>query len=335
MAVKLIDVSKKAGVSTATVSRVLNGSSLVVEKTRDKVMKVVRDLGYEPSHAARMLATNKTETIGAVFPYFGSGFFADLLRGVDDEARRHGYHLITSFSHGIKDTMQQVSSLGYGNRVDALVLLNLDIPTEFIEGLSELEMPVILLDRPASNNRLSSVTIDNVTPTLELTHHLIRDHECSSFIILTGAKDTYDAKERMYASLQAMRENGLSEDQVEFVHADFTEGGSVDAMKRWLSEKDLSAGLPDAIIAQNDTMALGAMDVLKQHGFSVPDDVKLVGFDDITAAHHLGLSSVRVDMFEMGKKAGHAAITQLTQGAGVTKIVHPAKFIPRRSCGCA
>src|SRR5437870_4247453 len=121
----LHDVCRRAGVSTATVSRVSNQSPLVADQTRARVLEAMRSLGYRPSHAARTLARQRTDLIGVVFPEIASGFFTEVLDGIDEVAARHNFHLMTGFSHGLSDEEQFVTRLLLERRVDALILMNL------------------------------------------------------------------------------------------------------------------------------------------------------------------------------------------------------------------
>jgi len=325
----LFDVSKRSGVSTATVSRVINGSSLVHERTRRKVLQAIQELGYRPSHAARTLARRKTDTIGVVFPQIDSGFFTEVLRGIDDVAAEHDFHLMTAFSHGRYDEEELVTRFLRESCVDALILLNLLLPNGFVRKSARSGMPIVLIDRPVAGTNLFSVSLDNQGGAWMAMLHLI-ERGYQPIAVIRGPTGSYDAEQRLLGCRKAATEAGLSLPGELVWPGAFTEASGRAAMQNGLKD---GRPLPEAILACNDEMAIGAWAVLREKGFDVPGDVALMGFDDHRLARHLGLSTIRVPMREMGRAAAQAAIQQVLTGKAMKQRVLEVELVVRRSCG--
>jgi LacI family transcriptional regulator len=328
--VTLFDICKKAGVSSATVSRVINQSPLVHARTRTRVMKAIRELGYHPSHAARMLARQKTDTIGVIFPDIAGGFYADVLGGIDDVAADSQYHIVTAFSHGDQDTKKLVGSFAQERRVDALIVMNLYPSTApVIKAAVRNGMPIVLLDRPVPGVKVPTISIDNVNGADAAMTHLL-DLGYRRIACITGPEDNYDAQQRLEGVRRALARTGvvLSDDLL--WPGNFGEESARKAVSTYLERWQ---SLPEAIFACNDAMAISAMATLQDHGYRVPDDVAIVGFDDIDAARHLGLTSVRVPMREMGTAAARAALDRIQNRETAHITLMPARLTVRRSCG--
>lgn len=326
----LFDVCKKSGVSTATVSRVVNGSPLVREETRARVQQAIESLGYHPSHAARTLARQRTEIIGAIFPEIASGFFAEVLHGMDGVATEHNFHLMTAFSHGQRDERELITRTLRERRVDALILMNLSLPDRFTRAAAKFGVPIVLIDRAVSGTNLFAVTIDNQAGAEAAINHLW-GHGYRKIAVLAGPAGSYDAEQRLMGCRRALRRGGVMLPESMIWRGAFTEASGREAMERWLRAE---RRLPEAIFATNDAMALGAWSVLRERGFRVPDDVALVGFDDTETARHVGLTSIHVPMREMGRAAAEAAVKQVLSGEAEKQRTLATHLVVRESCGC-
>lgn len=327
----LHDVCKRSGLSTATVSRVLNGSPLVREQTRARVLEAVEALGYRPSHAARTLARRRTDTIGVIFPEIASGFFSEVLRGIDAAAAEHNFHLMTAFSHSDRDERELVMRTVRERRADALILMNLSLPDDFVANAAGHGMPIVLIDRPAEGANLFAVTLDNFGGADAAMTHLL-GHGYRRVAVITGPGNSYDFQQRLAGCLQAAERAGIALSDDFVWQGSFTENSGAFAVARWLEAANRP---PEAIFASNDSMALGALGVLRERGLRVPEDVALVGFDNIDAARHLDLTTVSVPMREMGRAAAEAAIHQILSGEAQKHRVLATHLVVRRSCGCS
>jgi len=284
------DVAARAGVSVATVSRVLNGKELVREETTAQVLEAARSLRYVPNVAARSLSIRRSNTIGIVLPEVHGEFFSEVIRGVDVAARHAGYHILVSGSHSNIGEMMDVVEAMHG-RVDGLVVMAPDVA---VDSLSD-QVPLVLLN--SDDQERPAITIDNYGGARAMMRHLASlGHTRIAFI--TGPAQNADARERLRGYRQSMR--GRDSKPIE-VRGDFTEAAGFAAGQQIARMNPR----PTAIFAANDSMAIGALGALADEGVSVPRDVTVVGFDDIPIARYVApqLTTIGVDIAELGRRA--------------------------------
>jgi DNA-binding LacI/PurR family transcriptional regulator len=220
------------------------------------------------------------------------------------------------------------------HRADALVVLNpgdSSLPADLLQRAAKQNVPVVLIGRPSEVRSVSSVTMDNIGGAQLAMKHLF-EHGFDEVAVITGPRDNFDAQQRWLGCQRAAREAGVVLLREMVWPSTFTEEGGRLVMKRWL---DQGRRLPQAIMACNDAMALGALGVLQERGRRVPEDVALVGFDDIDASRYLGLTTVHVPMHALGRAAAELAL----QGIRAEPVDHermlPTNFVVRQSCGCS
>jgi len=331
MAATLHDICSSTGLSTATISRVLNNSPLVKEETRKKVKAAMKDLNYFPLASARALAGKRTGAIGVISPYVGSGFFTDLIVGVDHVAAERGVHVMMSFAHGLGDEVHLVSRFIQERGVDAIVLINLDIPGEFMADIKSDVIPLISVDTPVLEHGISSVSIGNRDGAHEMMSHLL-GHGYRDIVLFAGPEISYDSKERIAGCRDAVAEAGLSLPD-EKMHT----GSFIMDSGRELMHQVLTSGepLPEAVFALNDVTAFGAMAVLREAGLRVPDDIAVVGFDNSAASPLVGLTTVSVPLFDMGCRAAELALDAVVDSVKQPQhLIIPTEIVVRDSCGC-
>jgi DNA-binding LacI/PurR family transcriptional regulator len=304
----LYDVSRLSGTSTATVSRVFSGKAHVGEETRKRVMDAANQLGFEPSHTARALAGNRTHTLGAIFPEIASGFYADVLAGIDEVAAESGFDVLASFVGKRRSRPAMVRRLLRQGRVDALLLMNLDDRSD-LEPEAMDRLPIILIDREISGTNLPVVGMDNVGGAEAMIEHLFEQGH-RRIAILAGPAGNFDSEQRLIGCRRAFARLGLSPDEQLLWNGDFTSTGGVRAAKAFLDSK---LPLPDAIFCLNDAMAIGMLGELQRANISVPRDVALAGYDNVEAAAHLSLTSVACPMRLMGQVAARWAVDLITK----------------------
>ena len=332
MSVTLYDISEKAGVSTATVSRVINDSPVVTERTRLKVMKIIEELHYHPNPAARSLAGQTTQTLGVLFPDLDSGFYTEVLLGIDGEAAQRGYHLMTGFSHGEEDEERMVRHYLASRRIDALIVMNLTFSNAFLTELSEsAAMPIVLLDRPFPGSRMVSVSMNNEQGAEMAVRHLVSTHGYRDLCVIRGPRNNYDTEGRMVGVCRAAERLNIHIPDDRIVDGDYTEDSGFEAMDRMIRA---GQKLPDAVFAMNDAMALGALSALTASGIRVPEQVAVIGFDDIISARHMRLSSVKVPMREMGRIAAQLALQGVAGKEEPLSRVVDLELAIRSTCGC-
>ena len=330
MSATLNDICAATGLSKATVSRVLNDSPLVREDTRKRVLLAMEELDYHPSSAARALAGQGTKTIGVFSPYVGSGFFTELLMGMNRVAGESGFHVMTAFGHGGRDERDLLKRFIRERRVDALIVLNLDLPGSFLAEIRGGRMPMVVVDTPAVEDGIPSVSIDNRSGTDAVASHLL-EHGYRDIAVFTGPGDGYDSRERLLGCRAALARAGCDLPARRILSGDFTMKSG-----RALVEDLLSApgGFPEAIVCLNDAMALGALGVMRERGMEVPRDVALAGFDDCEAAALVGLTTVNVPLFDMGREAALLALASLEEDMSGRHTVIPSRLVVRETCGC-
>jgi LacI family transcriptional regulator len=290
-------VAREAQVSTATVSRVINGHGNVTAETRARIERVIDRLRYVPDSAARSLSTGLTHTIGVLLPDLHGEFFSEIIRGIDQAARRRGLHLLLSGMHGSGDEAARAVRALKG-RVDGLLIMSPYADSEFLADHSVDGTPAVVINSPLRGDSHSSFRVDNRGGARSMVEHLIGvGHRRIAFI--AGPADNYDATERLAGYCEAI---AAQPDVREFVlTGDFSEESGVIAGQRLLTLDER----PDAVFAANDMMALGCLRALTDAGVQVPRDVAVVGFDDIPLARHVtpALTTVRVPMAELGARA--------------------------------
>ena len=294
------DVAAKAGVSVATVSRVLNGKELVREETSAQVLEAARSLRYVPNVAARSLSIRRSNTIGIVLPEMHGEFFSEVIRGVDVAARRAGYHILVSGSHSDAGEMMDVVEAMRG-RVDGLVVMAPDVA---VDSLSD-RVPLVLLN--SSDQHHHVITIDNYGGARTMMRHLIDlGHKHIAFIC--GPSQNADAKERIRGYRQCMR--SLEVKPIE-VKGDFTEASGAAAAREIVK----MTPRPTAIFAANDSMAIGALGALAEARVRVPKDIAVAGFDDIPIARYVSpqLTTIGVDIAELGRRAFAVLVETIAQ----------------------
>jgi len=288
------DVARRAQVSVASVSRVLNRLENVSEETRNRVTDAVRELGYVPHAGARSLSLAKTNAIGVVLPDFHGEFFSEIVRGMDREASRHGYMLLLSNVHAGSEQSANAMRAMRG-RVDGLVILAPHLTEEELADAVPARTPAVLINTRGVAGGHPGVRLDNAAGAEAVAEHLVSLGR-KRIIHIAGAAGNIDAIERADAFKAALEKRGVA---VEIVQGDFAEESGEAAIDALLK----SGRKFDAVFAGNDMMASGALQALNRAGVRVPEEVAVVGFDDIPLARHIGLTTVQVHIAELGERA--------------------------------
>jgi len=327
--VTLYEVSRFCRVSTATVSRVINNSDKVKPDTRNRVRDAMKQLGFRPNSAARALAGHQTRTMGVILPDISSGFYAHVLKGIDRALAARGYHALTMFSHDLEDEKALTHRILDERRIDALILMNLELPDSFIEEIADSRTPLILLDRPSPLREISSVSINNEQGIKSLMAYLGRDCGYRTMGIITGPPGTYDADQRLMACHRYARRYGLAIPSGYIANGRFDHDTAYSIMDDWIRS---GKKRPDVIVALNDVMATGCWNACRHHQLAVPEDIGVVGFDDVEYARLLGLTTVHVPLAEMGVKAAELALAACDQSAPTQNVLLNTTLKIRSTC---
>ena len=312
MRVTIREVAREAGVSVATVSRVLNGSGQASAATRARIHEVAARLRYAPNEAARALIRSSTRTIGVLLPDLHGEFFSELMRGIDQRARQDGFHLLISNFHADAKEMEATLRAMRG-RVDALLLMSPDVDTRDILADVAVGTTTVLLNASSRDDSgCDTVSVDNVGGARTMVRHLLRQGY-RRIAMITGPERNHDARERLRGYRAVLRSAGIPVLPELEVAGDFTESAGYAAAQQLLALPKW----PRAIFAANDSMAVGALSALRDAGVRVPEDIALAGFDDIPIARYLTppLSSVHIAIDELGRRATELAIRGAKRGA--------------------
>lgn len=325
------DVADKAGVSVATVSRVFNNSSMVVEETRKRIILVADELRYSPNHAARSLSTRRTESIGMLLPDLHGEFFSEVIRGVDEVVQEQKHHLMVSSSHNKRSEIEAAMQTMRG-RVDGLIIISADIDVETLTENLPSKLPVVLLNCFVDDAAFDSINVDNFGGAYRIVSHLV-EHKHTRIAIIKGTEKNRDATLRLQGYSKALADNNLAREDEMLLAGDFTDSAGYDATKKILSMKKR----PSAIFASNDSMAIGALIALSEMNVDVPGEMAVVGFDDIPMARIVRpkLTTVHVAISELGKMASEtlfAAIHDEEHHVEQHRLI-PTDISIRESCG--
>lgn len=327
------DVAREAGVSVATVSRVINESGPVKDETRRRIREVAQRLRFTPNTTARNLSTRRTHTIGVLLPDVYGEFFSEIMRGIDQAARQHKYHVIVSSSHSEASEVDAAVRAMRG-RVDGLILMAAELDTTTFAANLPDRAPVVLINAPISDSQFDTLNIDNFGGAYTMTLHLVRlGHK--DMRMIRGSERNQDASEREKGFRAALAKAGIACGKDWIVPGDFTEVSGYFATQQILAAEPR----PTAIFAANDSMAVGALSALRDAGLRVPEDVAVVGFDDIPIAEYVSpsLSTVRVSIATLGTRAAERLFASI-KAHNKTERKHevlPTELVIRRSCGAS
>jgi len=324
------DVAERAGVSIATVSRVINGKAPVVHETAERVRQAIKELQFTPRTAARVLASRKTSTIGLVFSEISGAFFPHLLKGIEEEIRLAGYELLIYSTH--TDLAVERRPIGEHN-TDGLLVFTASLETEELKRLHSVNFPLVLMhETPPQDMAIPVITIENKDGAAMLVSHLIEKHGRRRIVFLRGPEGHEDSKWRERGYREALETHGLPFDETLISRGEFDEDTAFDSMK-----KLIAAGVEfDAVFAGDDDGAIGVYRALTLAGRIIPDDVSVVGFDDVQFARYISpaLTTIRAPIEEVGREAVRQLIRLLNGEQAQSLVLMRTELMIRESCGC-
>ncbi|MBD1370928.1 catabolite control protein A [Hazenella sp. IB182357] len=300
-AITIYDVAREAGVSMATVSRVVNGNPNVKPSTRKKVLNTIRELGYRPNAVARGLASKKTTTVGVVIPDISNAFYAELTRGIEDIATMYHYHIILSNSDLNQEKEYQLINAFFEKQVDGLLFLGGELTNLHRETFSASTVPVVLAATEDDTAQLPYVTINQKEAAKEATQVLLEEgHEHIAFIG-EALSDPVTGYPRYSGYKEALLEQGkpISEKRIRIGDGRYRSGYQL--MTELINENpDLTA-----VFATSDEMAVGAIHAVQDQGKKVPTDISVIGFNNIPLSSQVRplLSTINVPMYDIGAVA--------------------------------
>ncbi|HHV50394.1 MAG TPA: LacI family transcriptional regulator [Clostridiales bacterium] len=322
------DVAKKAGVAISTVSNVINNIDVVSPRTRERVLQAIKELDYTPNLNGRHLKSSRTGFLGLFITSVEGPYYASLADSIYKECCKFGYGLNININ-GLNN-LPQTEQFIFGKKVDGAIILNDTINDEHVEKFIKLKIPVVFVDREVADETVSSVVVDNRQGAVMVTEYLIKlGHRRIGYI--HGYLNNYDDVKRYEGFSETMQNFKLPIREEDELVGYFSEQGAYNAVRERLRKYGHP---PEAFFCANDLMAIGCIKALKDEGYYVPNDVSVVGFDDIDIAQYLhpSLTTVVNPVKTVGSLAvkNLVDIIQYQKGGRVTKL--ETTLLLRNSC---
>ena len=331
--VTIRDVARKANVSVATVSRYINRNAPVSPEAAERLDKVMIELRYVPHAAARHLASRKTRVIGLLLNNLHNDFFVPLLNGVEAVVRSKDYNLIVATYHA-SSRNKTPPPIGPHN-TDGLLVFSDGLVDDDLANLNASGFPMVLVHRtPPPSLKIPSVTVENIEITHKLVEHLIQVHGKRRIMYLRGPVNQEDSLRRETGYKSALEANGIPFDDDLILNGDFERDIAYQVLHDFLGNGKRVAF--DAIFAGDDDAAIGVLKALHEYGCKVPDDIAVIGFDDLGFASFLTppLTTVRAPTESVGRIATERLFGLLENQPSDEVMILPTEIIFRRSCGC-
>lgn len=321
------DVARKSGVSVATVSRIINGLDGYSEETRLTVMKVVDELGYRRNAVAANLKIKKTHTIGVLMPKVDTGFYTEILNGIEDAAHKNNYSVIicNTGSSGIR-TMEYLNVL-CERQVDGIIACSISPKEDFDKQIVATHVPSILVSTLSYRFAVPYVRVDDYQASYAAVTYLIKKGHKKVAMIAGPLSDPIAGLQRFNGYKQALTDNNIDINEKIIKYADFNFETGKEAMRELLKEKDQFT----AIFAVCDTVAVAALSVAYENGINVPDDLSIIGYDNTKEASMCipPLTTLAQPLSEMGEKAFNMILKKITTKSEVESIIMPYTIVER------
>jgi LacI family transcriptional regulator len=331
MNITIKDIARIANVSYATVSRALNNHKDVSDDTKRKILGICEQLGYSPNAIARGLVTKSTNTIGLLVPDITNPFFPEVARGVEDEASKRNYNVFLCNTNW--DIMKEISyfQLLLGKRVEGIIIAPVSDGTFNLAAKYTDRLPIIFIASKIDDSSHNYIVIDDIEGVMMATEHLISlGHKKIAFI--GGKEGTSTFKDRLEGYKIALENNGIKPDPELVKSYGYRKESGYNGIRSLVE----SSNMPTAIIAINDIVALGVIEAAEEIGLNIPDDVSLIGFDDIPYASlpKIKLTTISQPKYDMGRESVNMLFDKLSQEnskQGLHKVIKP-RLIIRSTC---
>jgi len=330
MAVSIKDIAKVALVSHSTVSRALRDSPLISEETKTRVRRIAQEMGYSPSAVARGLVTKQTRTLGLVVTTIADPFVAEVVEGIEALAQDKGYSILLCQSRSDADRELASVEILREKRVDAIIVTASRVGSLYLPLLERLSVPIVLINNQQEGRYIHSVGTDNLHGGRLAAEHLVElGHRRVAYI--TGPEWAAQSRLRREGARQVLLEEGLDLDPDLVVQGTGRSDGGEEAMRALLDRSNP----PTAVFCYNDLTAIGVMRSARVAGLQVPDDISVVGYDDIAYASYVmpPLTTIRQRRYEMGYQATEMALALLAGGKTVTNSLVQGQLVARGSSG--
>lgn len=334
--VTIKDIAKLANVSHPTVSMALNNRPGVSEEKRREILEIAKETGYHPNLVAKTLVSNRSYIIGLIINNVSDQFYTELAKGVEEAANEFGYDIILCTTNGSLKAEKKYMDALQSRGVDGIIISTVVVDDPHIGGLVEERFPFVCINRvslsPFLKNKVDSVTLDNYTAGYKGIEHLWKlGHD--RIAIIAGSLNASNAIESLEGAKASLREHGLAIDSVLIRENNYCRKNAYNSAKRLIELEQP----PTAIFVQDDNMAIGVREALISSGLRIPEDMALIGIDDIDMGSLTGidLTTICQKKYEMGHIGVKMLIEKIEKKAppGVEKVVLETSLIIRKTCG--
>lgn len=311
----IYEVSTLAGVSLATVSRVINKNARVSDKTRQKVLDAMNELDYRPNSIAQSLASNRTNSVGILVSELHGAFFGQMMAGIESELRAAGKHVIITTGHSEEDKEKDGIEFLISRNCDAIILHVEAVSDQYLIELAKGNTPVYLMSRYVDEISEQCISLNNELGGYLATQAVIKQGH-SDIAYIAGPQFKADSKDRLAGHKRALAENKIPFNEALYFEGDFTETGGSDGLKHFISNKQAFT----ALVCANDEMASGSLTYAREQGFSLPDNLSIIGFDNIIFAKHTypKLTTIDNPVNLMGHMAAKLVLKNIYQQKNLT-----------------
>jgi LacI family transcriptional regulator len=328
--ITIVDVADEAGVSYATVSRVINNKDHVSPEKRERVLQAMAQLGYVANMQARSLAGGESRVVGLLVDYLSSSYMDEIIRGIDEALDAENYDLMLYTTHRRKTKESAYVTKLTRRLADGLLLILPRNAAAYLDTLRQRQFPHVLIDYLSDKQNVPSVSATNFRGAYDAMAFLLSlGHQRIGFI--TGTMEFGCARDRLDGYHAVLKDHGIPADPDLICEGDFMQPQGYQCAQRLLSLPER----PTAIFASNDMMAFGVMEAARERGLRLPEDLSIVGFDDIPQASyvHPALTTIRQPLEEMGRSAAHLLLKYIAHpNAEIERIELPTRLIIRESC---
>ena len=303
MAVTISDIAKKAGVSSATVSRVLNDSGYVKQSTREKIEAAIKEMNFTPSAIARSLSKNETNTIGVIVPDITNSYFGEVIKGISEVAEANNLNIILFNTDNYLEKEVRALNVLKEQRIKGIIMtpgFGEENNKEYIETINNLNIPIVLVSADLKFKELSGIFVDNVLGGFNATNLLISEGH-TKIGIMTGILSSEPAAERVVGYKKALKEADIEINDKYILDGQFSMEKAYELTKKLLDSKDK----PTALITSSNRMTMGAIKALKENNKNIPEDLAIVAFDKVDLLDVLGIRITYIDEcpMELGRNS--------------------------------
>jgi LacI family transcriptional regulator len=324
----IYEVAELAGVSLATVSRVINPGAKVSEKTRQKVLAAMRELGYQPNSIAQSLATRSSNSVGVLVSELHGPFFGAMLSAIEQTLKSAGKFVLVAAGHSNEEQERESLRFLVSRNCDALILHVERLPDKFLVDHDHDSTPLVVMNRKVRGLADHCFTLNNELGGYLATKSLIK-HKHRRIAYVSGPLDWVDAKQRLAGHKRALSESGLKFDERLLVEGDYRESGGQDGLNALFAK-----GVPfTAVVCANDEMAIGAISAAHERGLDLPGDLSIVGFDDVPISRFVypRLTTIHYPIADMGRMAALWVLKHVYEQDHDVQQVFEPKLIERDS----